>query len=355
MSARKPPAKRAPPQPHNHLRTRLVAFAVITVLVLAGAVAYLLREHAAQQRAIKKAPTVATIALADVDTKPRIVFRSESRAHYGVLAMVPLADPAGPRALTSKACTRVYSARSALLCVSLDRVVLTYQAQILTPDLRRERGLPLAGIPSRARLSPDGSFAATTTFTRADSYGSTDFSTRTVISATSGPKSRVDLEDYTLIHRGKKISPADRNYWGVTFARDDKHFYATVAFGGHTWLVRGDLQARTVTTMHADAECPSLSPDGTHVVYKKRLGLARGHWRLVALDLATGVETRLAETRSVDDQVEWLDGNHVLYAVLGSGGDKYINDIYSVPADGTGRPKLLIAQASSPAVVRSRA
>jgi hypothetical protein len=351
MSARRPPAKNAPP-PHNPMRTRLVAFAVITVLVLAGAVAYLLREHASQQRAIKNAPKVATVALAEVDTRPRIVFRSESRAHYGVLAMVPLADPAGPRALTSKPCARVYSTRSNLLCVSLDRVLLTYQAQLLTPALHTERSLPLAGIPSRARLSPDGSLAATTTFTRADSYGSTDFSTRTVISTTSGPKSRVDLEDYTLIHQGKKINPVDRNYWGVTFAPGDKLFYATVAFSGHTWLVRGDVQSRTVTTIHEDAECPSLSPDGTHVVYKKRLGLPRGQWRLAALDLATGVETKLAETRSVDDQVDWLDDSHVLYAVLGSGGDKYINDIYSVAADGTGHPKLLIAQASSPAVVR---
>jgi Tol biopolymer transport system component len=125
-----------------------------------------------------------------------------------------------------------------------------------------------------------------------------------------------------------------------------------VAFSGNTWLVRGDLATRTVTTMRSDDECPSLSPDGTRLVYKKQLGQKRGQWRLVAMDLATGTETKLAETRSVDDQVEWLDDNHVMYAVLGSCGDPYLEDVYSVPADGTGRPSVLIAHGSSPAVVR---
>ena len=31
------------------------------------------------------------------------------------------------------------------------------------------------------------------------------------------------------------------------------------------------------------------------------------------LDLATGQETPLAETRSIDDQLAWLDDEHLLY------------------------------------------
>lgn len=35
--------------------------------------------------------------------------------------------------------------------------------------------------------------------------------------------------------------------------------------------MRGDVTARTLTTVHRNVECPSLSPDGTRVAYKKRV------------------------------------------------------------------------------------
>ena len=73
--------------------------------------------------------------------------------------------------------------------------------------------------------------------------------------------------------------------------------------------------------MRTDAECPSLSPDGTRVAYKKRGDRATGEWRLAVLDLATGKETLLAERRSVDDQVEWLDDDRILYGLPGRGSD----------------------------------
>ena len=62
------------------------------------------------------------------------------------------------------------------------------------------------------------------------------------------------------------------------------------------------------------------------------------------LDLATMRETPLAETRSIDDQAEWLDDDHVLYGVDGA--------VYRVPADGSGAPERFIADADSPAAVR---
>jgi hypothetical protein len=63
------------------------------------------------------------------------------------------------------------------------------------------------------------------------------------------------------------------------------------------------------------------------------------------LDLATGRETPLAETRSVDDQVEWLDDNRILYGL--------IKDVWVVRADGRGKPRIYVRDALSPAVVRS--
>jgi hypothetical protein len=138
----------------------------------------------------------------------------------------------------------------------------------------------------------------------------------------------------------------------VTFARDDNRFYATLGTGGRTHLVEGDLAGRRVRVLRANVECPSLSPDGRRLVFKKRIqGRGPVVWRLHALDLATLAETPLAETRSVDDQVEWLDDRRVLYA-LGDPGGTASTDTWVVPADGGGHPALLTRGAFSPAVVR---
>jgi hypothetical protein len=107
--------------------------------------------------------------------------------------------------------------------------------------------------------------------------------------------------------------------------------------------VRGDVSARSAEVVRENAECPSLSPDGARVVYKKRVGDSGG-WRYHMLDLASGRETALAETRPIDDQVEWLDEQHVLYR-LGT-------DVWVMPADGSGQPRLFLRGADSPAVVR---
>ena len=67
-------------------------------------------------------------------------------------------------------------------------------------------------------------------------------------------------------------------------------------------------------------------------------------WRLHVLDLRTMADTALAETRMVDDQAEWLDDGTVLYGLEGA--------VWSVPADGTGAPRQLLAGALSPAARR---
>ena len=65
--------------------------------------------------------------------------------------------------------------------------------------------------------------------------------------------------------------------------------------------------------LRPDVECPSLSPDGSLVVFKKPLKQEVG-WRLHVLDLATGVEHPLNQgRRSVDDQVDWFDDRQVVY------------------------------------------
>jgi len=335
------------------LRTRLIILTAICVLAIGGATGYLVHSRSHQESAVRNAKPVDQTALAKVVNVPHIVFRNTALgSKYGMVGMVSLADPDGPRALTSTACDRVYAAMRKYVCLASNRgIATTYSAHVLAADLKPAQTLPLTGIPSRARMSRDASLAATTSFTAGDSYAGTSFSTRTVVTNVGGA-TYGSLEDFTLIHNGHPIKPVDRNYWGVTFAADDNTFYATVEWSKRTWLVRGDLAARKIVTLHEDAECPSLSPDGKNIVYKQRGNLATGQWRLVEYAIDTGHITPLSETRSVDDQVEWLDNGHVIYGLPRTGSQAAIDDVWSARSDGKGRPKVLIPQAWSPAVVR---
>jgi Tol biopolymer transport system component len=156
------------------------------------------------------------------------------------------------------------------------------------------------------------------------------------------------LEFLSVTLGGHQYTAPDLNFWGVTFAADDNHFYATMSTAGHRYLVQGDIAAKSVHTIAENVECPSLSPDGKRIAFKSAIdGNPAKGWRLTVLDLASGTRTPLAETRSVDDQPAWLDPKTIAYAVP-RGAD---SDIWSVPADGSGTPHLLIPHAESPAAL----
>ncbi|WP_341720446.1 hypothetical protein QQG74_12455 [Micromonospora sp. FIMYZ51] len=335
-------------------RTRLVVLTVVLLTAVAGATGYVWRIRQ-QQPAVGAAATAAPARadLAAVRAGPHVVFRTTALgADYGRVAMVPLAEPTAPRAVTPASCDRVYATRDTAICVAADRgLVTTSRAHLLGPDWTPRRELPVVGLPSRARLSRDGSLIATTTFVHGDSYANPgQFSTRTVVTRADGEVVG-DIERFDLVVDGKVLTAVDKNLWGVTFADDDR-FYATAASGGRTWLVEGSLAARRVTALRRDVECPSLSPDGTRLAFKERGDLPAGRWRLAVYDLASGTQTRLAETRSVDDQVEWLDDHTVVYGLPRGRPGTASSDVWSVPADGRGAPALLIPDAWSPAVVR---
>jgi Tol biopolymer transport system component len=335
-------------------RARTALLAVVLVLAVAGAGGYVWRARAGLADTRAAAPAVpARDDLAAVRSAPHLVFRSTALGEgYGRVAVAPLAAPDGARAFTPAACERVYATAGGAVCLSADRgLVTTYRAQLLDASWAPVRDLRLTGIPSRARLSRDGTLVATTAFVFGDSYADPgQFSTRTVVTRADG-REIGDIETFTLTVDGRVTGGADKNLWGVTFAGDDR-FYATASAGGKTWLVQGSLARRTVTALRGDAECPSLSPDGTRVAFKKRGDLPSGRWRLAVHDLRTGTETVLAETRSVDDQAEWLDDRTVLYGLARDAPGTATSDIWQVPADGSGTPRLLVRDAWSPAVVR---
>jgi hypothetical protein len=335
-------------------RWRLGLFAAIVLVALVGAAGYVWYEHDAQADEVANAPALAIRPdLPAVAAEPHLVFRNTALGDdYGRVALVPLSTPDGPRAVTPASCDRVYATAQEVICLASDKgLVTTYQAKLLGPDWAPRRDLPLTGIPSRARLSRDGALVATTTFVFGDSYAKPgQFSTRTVVYRTHA-EAIGDVEQFRLVVDGKTVTAKDKNIWGVTFAGEDR-FYATAASGSKTWLVAGSLSARTLTALRQDAECPSLSPDGTKIAFKKHGKLAPGHWRLAVYDIATGRETLLAEERSVDDQAEWLDDNQVVYGLPRSGGGAATSDVWAVRADGTGEPRVLVPDAWSPAVVR---
>ncbi|MEV8535583.1 TolB-like translocation protein [Streptomyces sp. NPDC051211] len=326
----------------------LVLLAAVVLLALVGGAAVLRAADRAGQKDKEQAGgprvTRGQVSLA-AGGEPRIAFRNMAWGpHRDELTTVAAGRPDGPRTASGVNCLRFHAAAGTGICLQSGG-----KAVVLDASLAEVSAHPLAGIPTRARISPGGHLAAWTVFVGGDSYAGTNFSTRTSVLDLRTGRLEASLEEFTLHKDGKAHRAADINYWGVTFAADERTFYATVATGGRTHLVRGDLTARTATTLRENAECPSLSPDGTRVVFKKRVaGLpAEAPWRLYALDLASGRETPLAEQRSVDDQVVWTGPDTVAYALPGDFGA----DLYAVPADGSGQPRRLMSSAVAPVLL----
>lgn len=192
-----------------------------------------------------------------------MVFRNMAWGpHRDELTTVPASDPSGPRTAAGVKCLRFYASSGTGVCLQAvhGTVSDTYRALILDAHLKETARYDVPGIPSRARVSPTGHFAAWTAFVGGDSYAGTNFSTRAAIVDTRTGKLIPTLESFRIVKDGHVYHSADVNFWGVTFASDDRTFYATLATKGSTYLVRGDLRTRTVTTLHTNVECPSLSP-----------------------------------------------------------------------------------------------
>lgn len=333
-------------------RRRWILLAAVTVLALAGSLGYGIHAYAAYL-ARTAAPSAADVRAGTGTSGNRIVFRSTaSGAGYGMAASVDLGAPAGPRSLSNQLCDRVYAAGERISCLRTNIGILTtFEALVFDEGWNLQAKWPLPGIPSRTRLSHDGSMVATTSFVTGHSYAGTGFATETRVKALPGTDYG-NLEHFRILVDGKELTAADRNVWGVTFAADGDTFYATAASGDQTWLVRGSLADRTMTAIGSNAECPSLSPDGSRVAYKKRRGDSPVvHWDIAVLDLASFNETVIRMPDSIDDQLEWLDGGTLLFGQprTGSPGD---SDIWAIEAQAKAQPNLLIEHAWSPAVVR---
>lgn len=239
-------------------------------------------------------------------------------------------------------CERVYYAAGHGICMGVAASGVDYDATLFGSDLKPVKKIGLTGLPSRARVSADGRYGAMTVFVSGDAYLSspTAFSTRTTILEMSDGSQIGQLEQFDVSRDGKPFDAADFNFWGVTFdRRDSDRFYATLGTGGVHYLVEGSVSEESMRVLREGVECPSLSPDGRQIAYKSRIG-TQSRWRLRVLDVATLEDHAVAETRSIDDQVEWLDDDTLVYS------DGV--DVYTVPADGSGAAALLVRDATSP-------
>ncbi|MFE5093745.1 TolB family protein [Streptomyces sp. NPDC056638] len=332
------------PSPATPLGPRArIAVVVAAVLLLAGgSVGYAL--HAEHRAEGQRADADASFTLGG----PALYFRDTVT---GRVAHQPLAGTAGARTPGGPACDRFYASSDTALCLRAEPGVLPKtNAIVLDRRLREMRRITVPGVPTRARVSASGRMLSWTVFATGDSYATTAFSTRTAVLDLRSGYLIKSMEEIPLTIDGVRYHAPDVNYWGVTFARDDNRFYATVSTKGRTYLVEGNMRDWSAKALRQNAECPSLSPDNTRIAFKKKVSdNPAAPWRLYVLDLRTMRETPLAETRSVDDQAAWLDDGTVAYALPGA--DGRASDIWTVPADGTGAPHVAAAGGSSPVAV----
>lgn len=297
------------------------------------------------------------VDLASMAGRPHVLFRETGKGpNFGTLSITSLDSPEGDRLSTGLSCERVSFGGNSGLCLHAERglfgLFLTYTALPIDAELK-PRGVPtkLEGRPSRTRVSPDGRLGATTVFIVGEDYGSSGFSTRTTLLDMVSGAQIGDLEQFTTWRNGERFSSRDFNFCGVTFGRDSNVFYVSLRTGGSTYLVRGEVASRTLTVLRENVECPSLSLDNRRIAFKKHVGPEPAAWRLAVLDVATMTEHLVAgETRSIDDQVEWLDDAHLLYGVPRR--TTSVADVWVAQVDGDSPARVFLPQAESPIVVR---
>lgn len=276
-----------------------------------------------------------------------------------------LFDPASKqvkaRHPTTLVCERVHLARQSIFCLGTPKARgASARAAYRVTDLALREdfaGSAMRGVTvSRARVAPNGAYAAATTFVTGHAYtlGADVFSTEAlIIDLTQRSVLLPTFDLWSVMHDNKPVNARRVNFWGITFSPQDADlFYLTASLGNKAYLARGSLKNRRIDLLKADIECPSFSPDGSRLAFKKRKGLSG--WVPAMLDLTTFSETVFASNRNVDDQIEWLDNHTLIYEVhtpkmAGAQTDLVLLDVRQPKSSA----RLWLQNAGSPAVARN--
>jgi len=350
------------PAQRSSTTTRVVILVVVVAVAAIATVAAIVRHRSAEPTAAGSGKHISAL-----DPKhPELLFSSTKLDRdLGSLAAVPLSNPSAVPGLSPLKCIRVDYRNGTGLCLTSAKTGLLSHtsAMVFDHSFHVLHTFRVQGNPSRARVSPDGHYGATTSFLTGDSYATTGaFSTRTTIYDLQAGTTLLDLEKLRVTKDGHHIQAADFNFWGVTFVPGSTDFYATLGTADHQYLIEGDFTTKKAHVVRDGVECPSLSPDGTRLAFKERNGGPTVTWHISVLDLATMQEHEVGNPRiNVDDQVAWLDNQTIMYGVphdpknegkiaagnkgfptLGNG-SSIQTDTYTISADGQSAPKLFLA------------
>jgi hypothetical protein len=276
-------------------------------------------------------------------TPPFLIFRTLAPPEvHGHVAILPLPPASAPQRVSSLQCARLHYAggRGVCLVQELFGTVTRHAGYIFDRHLRRGLRIGLAGVPTRVRVAPDGRRAAITTYAEEETPEGERLATDTVIVDLGSARVVADLRHFA-IHDSRHMplaGPVDVG--SVSFTRDGNRFFAALTTPTERYIAAGSITEERMTTIRAGLVSEALSPDETRLAVKK-LG-PHGFWQLAVLDLQTGTARDLAQgSRSVDDQVEWLDPQHVLYHDVNEGQ----TSLWALPIDGVTGPSLLVPNA----------
>lgn len=334
--------------------SRKISLAAVSLIVVVAAALYLATRtrdsnstSTVQRTTLNVDPPAQSVAA--VIDPPFVMFRTLSpKDLHGRVAMASPSAAESTRYVSSLACSRVAYAAGNGICLVEEPsgTEVRHAAYVFDRGFRQGIRIGLSGIPTRARVSPDGRRAAITIYSEEHLPNGEErlAISSVIVDVASGHV--INLREFTLDHSAGAVFEGPLDFSSVAFARDSNRFFATLATTSERYIVAGTLDNRRLSLLATGLANEALSPDETRLAVKQRVG-DRGRWQLLVFDLATMSTHALNQgDRSVDDQVEWLDGGHVVYHDATEQG----TNLWMLSADGVTPARVLIADAYSPSV-----
>jgi hypothetical protein len=287
------------------------------------------------------------LTIATIQHGQHLVFQNVIRNEdYAETSLLPLDSPGAMRVTTGLVCERVHFAAGSGVCLAAQHdVESSYRAIVFDAAFAPRGEIELPGAPTLARVSPDGRLAAASFQTSPPTAEMPFPPTETWLLDTATAEVVADLADFSVLRDGTPVVATEMDSWGVTFASDGEHFYVTVRFDGNIHLAHGSVSGERLNVLQSGVSAPSLSPDQRRIAFARLISNIGPIWRFHVLDLENGSQTALSEATSIDDQMEWMNNDYLLYGLA--------TDIWTVPANGGGTPIPFLFGGLSPAVANA--